>query len=218
MLSATPPFLYLIILGTVMILTTVFLLSPDPTKGLCISWIWLLSLGLLVVIVVVVGVVWFHHFGSFSYTPFSFSFLGFTLSFGSLLIKNYRVAKILGGTRQFFRKKIELNQLFAMLFVVFLIDVVFLVLFTVIDTPSVRHNECKYEGLYFILFSFSPIFFCFHFIYFFLLILTEFFLSDAAQIMIIIILVEKAVLVAPALWISWKTKSIANSNFNEVLF
>mmetsp|Transcript_33213 Transcript_33213/g.51923 ORF Transcript_33213/g.51923 Transcript_33213/m.51923 type:complete len:854 (-) Transcript_33213:105-2666(-) len=114
MLSATPPFLYLIILGTIMMLTTVYLLSPDPTPGLCISWIWLLS-------------------------------LGFTLSFGSLLIKNYRVAKILGNTRQFFKKKIQLNRLFAMLFVVFLLDCVFLILFTVIDMPSVRHNECKYE-------------------------------------------------------------------------
>ena len=115
-LSATPLFLVYILLGGIIMLCTVYLLSPDPTVGLCVGTVWCLAIG--------------------------FSFL-----YGSLLVKNWRVAKILGGSSQkFFRQKISLLKMNLILLISLAGNILLLILFTVIDEPYVKHNQCQYSG------------------------------------------------------------------------
>mmetsp|Transcript_11368 Transcript_11368/g.31909 ORF Transcript_11368/g.31909 Transcript_11368/m.31909 type:complete len:875 (+) Transcript_11368:64-2688(+) len=151
MMSATPLFLVFIIFGGIMILTSVYLLSPDPTPALCTATVWCIA-------------------------------LGWSILFGSLLVKNWRVAKILGHSKKFFRKRISIVRMLVILAVHVSITLVLLILFTAIDTPTVRHNSCKYE--------------------------------DAAEIIIYVIIGWNAIMMLPAIWISWKTKHVGE-NFNE---
>jgi len=128
---ASPVFCIATCIGSIIMLVTVFLLSPTPTGALCTIAAWTIC-------------------------------IGFTLFYGNLLAKTLRVYIIFRSVKNFERVKVTNMQLFPFVGVLLALDVILLVLFTAIDTPTTSHDTqgldpyeyrsvCDYNGAAFIL-------------------------------------------------------------------